>query len=582
MKEPNRVRKNPIQYNIQLDEEQKAGKAIILQYPITLITGQAGCLGLDTEVLMYNGTFKKVQDIVVGDQLMGPDSKPRNVLSLCRGIDQMYWIRQNRGIDYRVNSNHILSLIRVQTAKYPRIAVDGVRKQDFSRPPIHPKKETVTNIEVNRYFDLGSKKQYMGYISNCLFFEEKNLSIDPYYLGLWLGDGSKNCIREITAADSEIINYLIDKGARAKLNSKYAWLLPINLETVESFKDLFSITNSSKLPEKFIPNDYLFNSKENRLKLLAGLLDSDGHYIKDGKYYEIIVKNKRLADNITFLCRSLGYKTNQRDKKASMKRDDGTIYKCIVQRISIMTEDIIPVIIDRKKNEIGSDFKNRKYTGFKIEKDIIDNYYGFTLDEDNLFLLKDLTVTHNSGKSLVALQTGLDFVNSKMGKMVLTRSLVEVGDESMGYLPGDAKEKLSPYLEAAMENLEKCMSRQEILKLVNDNRIVAGPVNFMRGKTVEDVLIVEEGQNLTIGQMLAVLTRTGKEGKIIITGDLAQKDRRKERSYGALDLAIDLAKDLPEYIGWVKLNGQHRHDVVSKINDLIYSDKYKNRVFPEN
>lgn len=193
-----------------------------------------------------------------------------------------------------------------------------------------------------------------------------------------------------------------------------------------------------------------------------------------------------------------------------------------------------------------------------------------------------ITGQAGSGKSLVALQTGLDFVNSKMGKMILTRSLVEVGDESMGYLPGDAKEKLSPYLEAAMENLEKCMSREEILKLVKDERIVAGPVNFMRGKTVEDVLIVEEGQNLTIGQMLAVLTRTVKTGKIIITGDLAQKDRRKERSYGALDLAIDLAKDLPEYIGWVKLNGQHRHDVVSKINDLIYSDKYKNRVFPEN
>lgn len=192
-----------------------------------------------------------------------------------------------------------------------------------------------------------------------------------------------------------------------------------------------------------------------------------------------------------------------------------------------------------------------------------------------------ITGQAGSGKSLVALQTGLDFVNKKMGKMILTRALVEVGDESMGYLPGDAKEKLSPYLEAAMENLEKCMNKDEILKLVAADKIIAGPVNFMRGKTVEDVLIVEEGQNLTIGQMLAVLTRTGKNGKIIITGDLAQKDRRKERAYGALDLAIDLAKDLPHHIGWVKLNGQHRHDVVTEINDLVYSDKYRNRIFPE-
>lgn len=192
-----------------------------------------------------------------------------------------------------------------------------------------------------------------------------------------------------------------------------------------------------------------------------------------------------------------------------------------------------------------------------------------------------ITGQAGSGKSLVALQTGLDFVNSKQGRMILTRSLIEVGDESMGFLPGGAKEKLSPYLEAAMENLEKCMSKEDIIKHVTNDMIIAGPVNFMRGKTVDDVLIVEEGQNLTIGQMLAVLTRTGKTGKIIITGDLAQKDRRKERAYGALDLAIDFSKDLPEHIGWVKLSGQHRHEVVTKINNLVYSEKYKNRIFPE-
>lgn len=192
-----------------------------------------------------------------------------------------------------------------------------------------------------------------------------------------------------------------------------------------------------------------------------------------------------------------------------------------------------------------------------------------------------ITGQAGSGKSLVALQTGLDFVNKKMGTLTITRALIEVGDESMGHLPGTAADKLSPYLEAAMENLEKCMDKDKIVSLVNDKRILAGPVNFMRGKTIDDILVVEEGQNLTIVQMLAVLTRVGKNGKIIITGDLAQKDRRKERSYGALDLAIDLAKDLPEYISWVKLDGQHRHDVVTLINDLVYSDKYRNRLIPQ-
>ena len=74
-------------------------------------TGSGKCLGIDTPVLMFDGSIKRVQDVVVGDKLMGADSTPRNVLSLARGREQMYWVRQKRGgIDYRVNESHILSI----------------------------------------------------------------------------------------------------------------------------------------------------------------------------------------------------------------------------------------------------------------------------------------------------------------------------------------------------------------------------------------------------------------------------------------------------------------------------------------
>ena len=65
------------------------------------------CLGKGTKVMMYDGTFKKVEDVVKGDKLMGDDSTPRNVLSIARGQEEMYWVRQNKGIDYRVNKSHI-------------------------------------------------------------------------------------------------------------------------------------------------------------------------------------------------------------------------------------------------------------------------------------------------------------------------------------------------------------------------------------------------------------------------------------------------------------------------------------------
>lgn len=569
MKEATRNKRTTTSQNarFELNGEQKEAKRLILENQLTVVTGMAGCLGLGTEVLMYDGSFKKVEDVIVGDRLMGPDSTPRTVLSLCRGVDQMYWVRQNRGIDYRVNSNHILSLKKVNSAIYRRITVNGTRKFDYTKPPIHEKEEFILNIKLEDYLKLNSKKQIMGYVSDCLQFEEKPLLIDPYYLGLWLGDGSKNCIRHITTADSEISNYLIENGAIN--NTPLGWSLPTDADFNESFKFYFSISNASKLSEKFIPKDYILNSKENRLKLLAGLLDSDGYYVSDGKYYEIIAKNKRLADDITFLCRSLGYKTHQRDKTATMKRNDGTIYSCVVQRISIMTEDIIPVLIERKKNELGSDFKNRKHTGITIEKDIIDNYYGFTLDGDHLFLLKDLTVTHNSGKSLICAEVGLDLlIRKQYEKILVCRAAIEVG-KTLGNLPGNLADKFNPYIEGFVENLNKLCEKERVKEMVNRGLIEGVPIQFIRGKTVDDYLVCEEAQNLTKHEMLAILTRLGKTGKMVINGDNNQQDIRCNGEMNGLQYIITMAKSIPE-IKVINLLENHRSGLVGKILDYEY------------
>ena len=79
--------------------------------------GSGKCLGLGTKVVMFNGGYKNVEDIVVGDLLMGVDSTPRTVLSTTRGKEMMYWIHQKKGISYRVNKSHILSLKRGKTEK---------------------------------------------------------------------------------------------------------------------------------------------------------------------------------------------------------------------------------------------------------------------------------------------------------------------------------------------------------------------------------------------------------------------------------------------------------------------------------
>jgi phosphate starvation-inducible PhoH-like protein len=171
------------------------------------------------------------------------------------------------------------------------------------------------------------------------------------------------------------------------------------------------------------------------------------------------------------------------------------------------------------------------------------------------------------GKSLVSAQVALDFLFKKeCEKVFVTRAAVEVGT-SLGFLPGGLSEKFNPYLEAFIENLVKCYDKTRVEQLVIDQKIIASPVQFIRGKTIDDVLVIEEAQNLTKHEILALLTRLGKTGKIIINGDNEQKDIKE--SFNGLSYVIELSKKIQE-IQWVKLKENHRSDLVGKILDFEY------------
>lgn len=181
-----------------------------------------------------------------------------------------------------------------------------------------------------------------------------------------------------------------------------------------------------------------------------------------------------------------------------------------------------------------------------------------------------ITGRAGSGKSLVSAQTALDFLFKKEYESIyVTRAAVEVG-HSLGFLPGSLNEKFDPYLEAFQENLIKCYDKARIEQLIEEEKVKALPVQFIRGKTVDDILIVEEAQNLTKSEMLAILTRLGKNGKIIINGDNEQKDIKDP--FNGLSYAIELSKKIDE-IKWLKLNHNHRSDLVGKILDYEYKGK---------
>ena len=348
--------------------------------------GMGKCLGKGTKVLMYNGSLKNVEDIHENELLMGDDSSARKVLSIARGQEKMYWIHQNKAISYRVNESHILSLKRSRN--------EGNHKQG-----------DVLNITVKDYLEKSDKfkSNYKGYKVG-VEFDSKELPLEPYYLGLWLGDGHSYSQR-ITNIDSEIIEYLNDYAT--KLESELV------VYEQENRTNNYSIVNRNKfiseefntciqtelrtlglIKNKHIPNNYLINSTENRLQLLAGIIDSDGYYTSEFNCFEVVQKNEELLNQIKFLCDTLGFRTSVRKKKTSIKSKgfEGTAFRL---RIFGNLNDI-PTKVERKKAREWKSKVDWKVTGITVEYDKVDDYYGFEIDGNRLFLLSDCTVTHNT------------------------------------------------------------------------------------------------------------------------------------------------------------------------------------------
>jgi phosphate starvation-inducible PhoH-like protein len=178
-----------------------------------------------------------------------------------------------------------------------------------------------------------------------------------------------------------------------------------------------------------------------------------------------------------------------------------------------------------------------------------------------------VTGSAGTGKSLICAQAALDFLMKKQCESIfVTRATIEVG-KSLGFLPGGLEDKFNPYLEALIDNLYKCKDKPTIDKVIENGQLKALPLQFIRGKTIESVLIVEESQNLTKGEVLAILTRLGKSGKIIFNGDNNQQDTKD--SFTGLSYLIELSKVITE-IKWKKLIENHRSDLVAKILEYEY------------
>ncbi len=162
--------------------------------------------------------------------------------------------------------------------------------------------------------------------------------------------------------------------------------------------------------------------------------------------------------------------------------------------------------------------------------------------------------------------------NKEIKRIILTRPAVEAG-ESLGFLPGDMKDKLDPYLQPLYDALRDMLPQQKLLAYLEDETIEIAPLAYMRGRTLNNAFaILDEAQNASENQIKMFLTRMGKESKFIITGDVTQIDLPRHKSSGLLQ-AQKILKDI-KGIDFIYLNNKDivRHKLVSKIIDA-YANK---------
>lgn len=163
--------------------------------------------------------------------------------------------------------------------------------------------------------------------------------------------------------------------------------------------------------------------------------------------------------------------------------------------------------------------------------------------------------------------------NKEVKRIILTRPAVEAG-ENLGFLPGDLKDKLDPYLQPLYDALRDMLPMQKLLSYLEDGTIEVAPLAFMRGRTLDNAFaILDEAQNTTPNQLKMFLTRMGKSSKFIVTGDITQIDLPPKQESGLIHALKILKRTQGIDFIYLDENDIIRHKLVSKIIAAYASQK---------
>lgn len=394
--------------------------------------------GFGTPILLSDGSTKLVENLRLDETVVGLDGLPKKIIEIHQGEGQLYKISQENGVDYVTNGLHELVLKFYNTSSIKWIEhtksyhvnyIENLEhKVNIFCPDPHTNltesnrnnmyirasdflklkwKEESTNcdydtliISVEDYLKLSNnvKKSLYGF-KQCVDFKETPIKLEGYMLGVWLC-GNSNCA-EVSSTDEKMVKYFVDFGLQnylkvTKINQTYRFSTMFGANSHD--KLTLALRHYNLVLNKHIPKEYLFNSRQIRLELLAGIIDGCGSLkINTSPHTTEIYKLKILSDNlamdIIFLARSLGFQVINTNIKVMNDNTEETINKIYISGNNLCS---IPSLLERKRAKKTKTKYSSLFTKISVTKIERGKFAGFQIEGDGKFIGTDFTVMHNS------------------------------------------------------------------------------------------------------------------------------------------------------------------------------------------
>jgi phosphate starvation-inducible protein PhoH len=476
------AKSNPQKSKFHLEFPAKNGAAQKLAWmgyqnnDVLFMTGPAGtgkALPITSVLYKKNGPIF-MKDVKIGDQIASDDGNFYNVTGVYpQGKKQKYKISFKDGKSIDCCEEHLWEISS---------NCNGWKNKIFN-----------TKYLYENFLTPSGRTHLSIRCTDPVEFKEKEFNISPYVMGVLLAEGCFRSSRvSFTSMDEEIVQR-VQKELNEEYIVKSSTKNPIDhsIKIKNKSNNVNSIKNTLvnfglwdlKSVDKFIPNEYLYGSVQQRIDLLRGLMDGDGTVSKKSGMPIFYTSSLPLLTNFVELVNSLGGTCKVREKEASYKKDN-VIVKCHKSYVChVALKDINCFSLERKSNLC---LERKKYFPKRIIKNVVklDEYVDMqciSIDSpNNLYLTDDYIVTHNTYLAMAFAIN--DILLGVRKRIILTRPIVEAG-ESLGFLPGTFEEKVNPYMLPLLDSLYKLVGEDNPQRDLIDKSIEIAPIAFMRGRS---------------------------------------------------------------------------------------------------